>query len=177
MVLGYPSKKTVENIEMSNKTLLTKLTRNAVISALYFLLNILLEPISYGPIQLRVAEALTLLPLIFPECYIGLAIGCALSNIISVFGIFDIIFGSLITLVAGYITSKIRNIWLAPLPPVLLNAIFLPLVWILSGSQDMYILQVLYLTVSQSVVLYVLGVPMLKYLNKALPTTNRQLLS
>ena len=161
---------------MSNRRLLMCITRNAVISALYFLLNLLLEPISYGPVQLRVAEALTLLPLIFPEAYVGLAVGCAISNIISLFGVLDIIFGSLITLVAGYLTSKIRNIWIAPLPPILLNAIFLPLVWILAGSQDMYILQVLYLTISQSIVLYLLGVPMIRYLDKALPPDNRQLL-
>lgn len=105
------------------------LVRSAVISALYFCLTTVLSPISFGVVQFRLSEALTMLPFLFPEASIGLCIGCALSNIVSPFGIWDVIVGSLVTLVAGILTSKIKNVYLAGLPPVLLNAFILPIVW------------------------------------------------
>ena len=142
------------------------LIRCAAIAALYFCLTTVLAPISYGVVQFRLSEALTLLPFLYSEATIGLAIGCGLANITSPFGILDIIVGAVVTGVAGYLTSKIKNIWLAPLPPILLNAIFLPIVWSIVGNPQIYIINFLSLLLSQSVVTYALGVPLTKALKK-----------
>jgi len=99
--------------------------RGALIAALYFVLTYLLQPISYGAIQVRVSEILTVLPYFFPESIIGLTIGCVLSNLFSPFGPIDVIFGSLCTLAAAVLTYSIRRIkkpYLGILPPIIVNA-------------------------------------------------------
>ncbi|MDD3831465.1 MAG: QueT transporter family protein [Clostridia bacterium] len=149
---------------------------NAIISALYVALTLLLAPISYGIVQLRVAESLTILPCIMPYSIWGLFIGCILSNLASPFGIYDILLGSLITLLAGYLTSLIKNKWLAPLPPILLNALLLPLIWCLLDSANMtlYWTNVLSILISQSIILYALGIPILLLCKRnVLPLINK----
>ncbi|MDD4292116.1 MAG: QueT transporter family protein [Clostridia bacterium] len=141
---------------------------NATVAALYVVFTVILGSFGYGILQLRIAEALTILPALAPHTMFGLAIGCAIANIASPFGIWDIAIGSLITLLAGFLTSKIKNPFLAALPPILLNAIFLPVLWIALGSDEVYIYNVLSLTVSQSVVLYALGIPLFYFAKKHL---------
>ena len=83
-----------------------------IIAALYAVLTISLAPISYGVYQIRVAEALTILPFVYPIAMIGLFVGCLVANIFGGNGLPDIVFGSLFTLLAGYLTyltSKIRS--------------------------------------------------------------------
>lgn len=102
--------------------------RSAVVMALYIAITLLFKPISYNVIQVRISEMLTILPFFFPETIIGLTLGCSLSNIFSGYGLYDIIGGSLCTLIAGiftYYCSKIRSkqaVYLAMLPPILVNA-------------------------------------------------------
>lgn len=146
------------------------LIRCAAIAALYFCLTVVLSPISYGVVQFRVSEAFTVLPFLYPEATVGLVIGCAFANITSPFGVLDIIVGSVVTGIAGYLTSKIKNIWLAPLPPVILNAFILPVVWSIVGTAELYIINVLSLLLSQSVVTYALGIPLTKALRRLDPT-------
>lgn len=98
------------------------LARAAVVAAIYVLITYIFKPISYGPIQVRVSEALTLLPLIESSAIPGLFIGCLLANILGGQGLWDIFLGSLITLVAAYLTSKMPNLFLGSIPPVILNA-------------------------------------------------------
>lgn len=143
------------------------ITRSAVVSALYFCITTLFAPISFGPLQFRIGEALTLLPVIFPETTIGLAIGCALANISSPFGLVDIIVGSLVTLVAGFLSSKCKNVYLAGLPPVLLNALIIPIIWVALGVDEMYLLNAIYLVLSQSVVVYGIGIPIVLGLKRS----------
>ncbi|MDR0858738.1 MAG: QueT transporter family protein [Oscillospiraceae bacterium] len=106
-----------------NNSLTRKITRSAVIGALYFALTIALAPISYGPVQFRVAEALCVLPFLFPESIIGLTLGCMFANIFGGFGLPDVIFGSLATFLACVCTAKCRVRWLAPAFPVIFNGI------------------------------------------------------
>ena len=153
-------------MKITNKVYI--LVRCAAIAALYFCLNLLLAPISFGTIQFRVSEALCMMPFVFPETSIGLFIGCIFSNLSSPFGLWDIVIGSLVTLIAGILTSKIKNVWLAPLSPILLNAFILPFVWSFFGAQELYIINVLSLLVSQSVILYGGGVPLAKQTQKLL---------
>jgi uncharacterized membrane protein len=86
-----------------------KLTAAAVVGAAYAALTILLAPISYGPLQFRVSEALCILPAFIPFTAWGLAAGCVISNLISAYGILDIVFGSLATLGAALCAAWIAR--------------------------------------------------------------------
>jgi uncharacterized membrane protein len=100
----------------------------AVIGAAYAALTMALAPLSYGPLQLRVSEALTVLPYFTPAAIPGLFVGCLVSNIISPYGLVDVICGSLATLLAAcgtFLISKSKRRILAPLPPVVFNAIII----------------------------------------------------
>jgi uncharacterized membrane protein len=136
-----------------------------MIAAIYVVLNIIFAPISYGPIQVRIAEALVVLPFIDPSAIIGLFLGCILANVIGPLGMVDIMGGSLCTLVAAYLTYKVKNPKLAPLPPVLINAfgvsIYLHLIFDLP-----YWITVLYIGIGEVIACYILGYPLLILLIK-----------
>ena len=102
-----------------------QLTRAAVVGGLYAALSLLGSTfgISYGPIQCRFAEALCVLPFLFPETTWGLGVGCLIANILSPYGLLDIIIGSLTTLAAALLTRACKSKYLAPLPPVLCNGV------------------------------------------------------
>jgi uncharacterized membrane protein len=100
-----------------------KLVFSAVIAAAYAALTLLLAPISFAAVQLRVSEALCVLPFFVPSSMWGLFVGCVLANLVGGFGMLDIVFGSLATLLAAYLTSKTKSKALAPLPSVLVNAV------------------------------------------------------
>ena len=101
------------------------LARGAIIAALYTALTVLLAPLSYGEVQIRFSEAFTLLPILMPEAVPALLVGCLLSNILGGCTIFDIVFGSLATLLAAVCTRRLRDkFWLAALMPVLFNVHF-----------------------------------------------------
>lgn len=91
------------------------ITMTASIAALYVVLTFLFEPISFSLIQFRVSEMLTVLPFITPLAIPGLFIGTLIANMMSPVGIYDIIFGSLATLLAAWLTYKMPNRWLAPI--------------------------------------------------------------
>lgn len=119
---------------MSSQTRLRYLTRAGIIGALYAVLTVALAPISYGVYQVRVAEALTVLPLFAASAVPGLYVGCLVANIVGGMGWQDILFGALLTLVAAAVTGWIGAAYrtgtlswklallLGPLPPVLFNA-------------------------------------------------------
>ncbi|MEI6602808.1 MAG: QueT transporter family protein [Clostridia bacterium] len=140
------------------------LSTGAMIAALYFVLAIVFMPISFGPLQFRVSEALTILPMFTPAAIPGLFLGCLLANIFGSGNVFDIIFGSLTTLAAALLTRQLKgNIWLAMLPPIIFN-----------GLSVGYILAFLYaapllltigqITLGQAGVLLLLGVPLYYFL-------------
>lgn len=153
-----------------------KLARAGVISALYVVLSLITFPVASGSIQFRLSEGLTLLPLILPESVPALFIGCMLSNLITGCVILDVIFGSLITLLAGILTYFIGKIIknkplkyiVGGLFPVLLNAFLLPVIWYFCYGQleFLYILQVAFLLISQTVSVYALGTPITLFIEK-----------
>ena len=104
-----------------------QLTRAAVVGGLYAALSLLgsVFGISYGPIQCRFAEALCVLPFLFPETAWGLGVGCLIANILSPYGLLDILIGSLTTLGAALLTRCCKSRYLAPLPPVVLNGVII----------------------------------------------------
>lgn len=133
---------------------------NGVVAALYFVLTYFFQPIAFSPVfQVRLGEALTLLPFVYGNSYVGLALGCFFANLGSPFGIWDALLGSTVTLIAGYLTSKIKNLYLAPLPPVLLNAFILPVIWKLCGNEIVYVESMLSLLLTQGVTVYAIGIP------------------
>ncbi len=106
------------------------LTHSAMIAAIYVILTLIFRAISFGEIQVRIAEALTILPAFTPAAIPGLFIGCLIANIFSGSILPDIIFGSLATLLGAYLTYLLRksNKYLAPLPPIITNTIVIPLI-------------------------------------------------
>ena len=109
---------------MKNNLLTTQnIALAALIAAFYAAASFILAPVSFGPVQFRVAEALTVLPWSVPAAVPGLFIGCLISNMIGGYGLIDIVLGSAATLLAAWLTSKAPTLWLAALPPVLVNAL------------------------------------------------------
>jgi len=114
------------------------LTRGAVIAALYTVLTLLANAfgLANNAVQLRFSEALCVLPAFMPEAVPGLFIGCVISNILTGCALWDVVFGSLATLIGAFFTmlffnsraGKSRLIWLAPLPPVISNTLIIPFV-------------------------------------------------
>ena len=140
------------------------LARGAIIAALYTALTVLLAPLSYGEVQIRFSEAFTLLPILMPEAVPALLVGCLLANILGGCTIFDIVFGSLATLLAALCTRRLREkFWLAALMPVLLNglivgamlaAVYILPLWLTMGT----------VALGEAGVCYVLGVPLTRLL-------------
>ena len=142
---------------------------SGVIAALYAALTLGFQAISYGPVQFRVSEALTLLPAVFPEAVPGLAVGCLISNLFNPMGatVYDVVFGTLATLMAAVLTQRIKgSIWLRALPPVLCNAVIIGLVITYAYGVDLLWMNMLTVGLGQAVVCYVLGVPLVRVLEK-----------
>ncbi len=105
-----------------------RLVRAALIAAMYVVLCLVLEPFSFGPMQVRVSEALTLLPVLCPEAVVGVTLGCFLANMFASAPL-DMIVGTAATLLAALATRRLRNIrWkklplVASIPPVIINAV------------------------------------------------------
>ena len=114
----------------SNNTFgVRKLAEGALIAALYVVLTLVFAPISFGPVQLRIAEMLTILPLFTSAAVPGLFAGCFLGNIIGGAIIWDVIFGSLATLIGAALGYKLRfNRWLVPIPAIISNTVIIPFV-------------------------------------------------
>ena len=153
-----------------------KLAKAGVISALYVVLSLITFPVASGSIQFRLSEGLTLLPLFMIESVPALFVGCMLSNLITGCLLLDVIFGSLVTLFAGILTyfvgKFIKNNFLkytlGGIFPVLLNAFLLPIIWYFCYGEleFLYILQVAFLLISQTVSVYAFGVPLSLFLEK-----------
>lgn len=118
---------------MKNKSLnkSKQLVEAAMIAALYVVLTFIANGLGLASsaIQVRFSEALTILPFFTPAAVPGLFIGCILSNVLTGCALPDIIFGSLATLIGAIFTRKLRRFkWLAPVPPIVANAVIVPLV-------------------------------------------------
>ena len=107
------------------------ITQAALIAAIYVVLCVVFAPISYGPIQTRVAEALVVLPYFTPAAVPGLFIGCLIANIYGGGIILDVVCGSIATLIGacGTYLLRHRSRYLASVPPVIANALIIP--WVL----------------------------------------------
>lgn len=155
------------------------LTRISIIAAVYAALTMLLAPISYGPIQVRISEVMTILPFFFPETTFGLVIGCILANMLSMYGIIDVVFGSLATLLSSLIMVWLGKIgrdklWckvLACLQPVIFNAVIVGMVIAYSSAADgafwqSFALNAFQVGIGEFAVLFIAGLPAMIYFPK-----------
>lgn len=116
-------------MNMKNKNTLF-LVQAAAIGAVYVVLTLIFAPFSFGEIQIRISEALTILPYFTPAAIPGLFVGCIIANLFGGAIPFDIIFGSIATLIGATFTYQLRgkSRWLAPLPPIAANTVIVPFV-------------------------------------------------
>lgn len=136
------------------------ITRVALIAAVYATVTVALAPVSYGPIQIRVSEALAVLPFVSPAAVPGLFFGCLLANMLGGFGLPDIVLGSAATLVSAALTRRVPHALLAPLPPVIVNAVVVSAyLSVLAGLP--YLVTMGYIAFGQFMACYVLGYPLL----------------
>ncbi len=144
-----------------------RLTRAAIIAAAYIALVFAFQFASFGPIQFRVAEALTLLPMVYPEAIAGIYVGALLANVLGGYGPWDIFGGSLVSLLAAVVTYRYRHQpAVAYASPILLNAFLVSLYLRFIFEVPSYWLLVLSIGVGQAVVVLGLGVPLLRFLQK-----------
>ena len=136
---------------MQKKWSTKDLTLAAMVAALYAVMGYFgnVFGLTFGPVQFRFAEALTVLPFLFPSTVPGLFVGCLIVNLLSPYGPLDIVVGSAATLIAAVWTSRVKSRWLAPLPPVICNTVLvgftigwaeaggftaaLPMAWLVNG--------------------------------------------
>ncbi len=151
-------------------TTVKRTVRGALIAALYACITVFMPyQLSFGPVQARLSEALTLLPFIMPEAVAGLTVGCFIANI---FGgnVLDIVFGTLATFIASFLTSKMKKIWLCPLPAVIANGLIVGAAVTLITYRDfslaVYGATVLSISVSETVICYCMGIPLTVFISQ-----------
>lgn len=153
-----------------------RLCRAGIIAALYVALTYAFAPFAFGPLQIRPAEALCILALLYPEAIPALYVGCMLSNLSSPYLVYDVFIGSLATLTAAVVTYVVGKfvkktpvkLILGGLPPVLFNALIIPLIIVLlcGGGEDFSSAYIAYFTyagsiaLTQAVWVYGLGIPL-----------------
>lgn len=143
------------------------LTLAAAIAALYAAITLLFAPISYGALQFRISEALTLLPVLLPQAIPGLTLGCLLANLLGSATPWDVVFGTLATVLAALLTRRCRfNIWLAAIWPVVCNALIIGAVLHLTLADVLLLPTIASVGLGEAIVVYALGVPMILALRR-----------
>lgn len=147
-----------------------KIVFGGIVGALYAALTLSTIPMSFGAVQCRLSEALCILPLINPSAVWGLFVGCLISNIY-MGNIVDIIFGSLTTLLAAFLTYKTRRRpFLAMLFPVILNAVIVGgYIYFIYPSDLSFFMSMLSVGAGQAISCYAVGMPLYFLIRKTKP--------
>ena len=155
---------------------MTKKTRSivttAIVAALYATLTLSLAFVSYGPIQFRLSEVMTLLPLFSKKYIVGLTIGCFLANLLGLYGVPDMIFGTIATFISVYLVyltgkymkDKKSYVYAASLWPVIVNDIIVAVQLKIFFGMPLFI-TMLQVGFGQFVVITIIGVPLFKAVN------------
>lgn len=166
------------------KGLSHKLAIAAVVGALYAILTMLLAPISYGPVQFRISEALCVLSYFSPAAAWGLFVGCAIANTMSAAGLPDVIFGSLATLVAclgmsavgKYMKDGLKSRIIACFLPVIVNAVIVGAMLTVAyvglsplENPGAFAICAGEVALGELPVMYALGLPLMSWLPRHLP--------
>ncbi|MCI9361193.1 MAG: QueT transporter family protein [Hungatella sp.] len=135
------------------------MVHGAVIAAIYTVLTMLFAPISFGPVQFRISEALCILPFFTPAAIPGLFLGCFLSNLLCGSAMLDVVFGSIATLLGALGSYRLRKTkWAVCIPPIASNTIIIP--WVLRyayGSVDLIPVAMLTVGIGEILAIGVLG--------------------
>jgi uncharacterized membrane protein len=120
---------------MTRNSSVKYIAQNAIVAAIYFVITIALAPYSYMGVQFRVAEVLVLLCFWRPDLVIGVTLGCFLSNTMSSLGAWDMLFGTLATLVSSLMVVYCSpRLWVSTIYPVVVNGLTV-------GAELYYLLQ------------------------------------
>ncbi|MFQ9511156.1 MAG: QueT transporter family protein [Lachnospiraceae bacterium] len=144
------------------------LAYGAMIAAIYVALTVPFQPIAFGPIQFRVSEVLCILPFFTPAAIPGLFIGCLLSNFLCGAVIYDVIFGSMATLIGAILSWYLRR-WkyAVSIPPIIANMLIVP--WVLRyayGAEDAIWFMMITVGIGEILAIGVLGNGLLYLLSK-----------
>ena len=151
------------------------LTVAAIVAALYAVMGYFgnVFGLTFGAVQIRFAEALTVLPFLVPATAPGLAVGCLITNLLSPYGPIDVVLGTLATAVAAWLTAKMPRWYLAAIPPILLNLLILPPMWawtqvggFVEGFWGAWVYNALTFAFGEVIACYGLGTILLKALPK-----------
>ena len=156
----------------------------AVVAALYTVMGYFgnVFGLTFGALQIRFAEALTVLPFLVPAAAPGLAIGCLITNLLSPYGPIDVVLGTLATAIAAWLTVKMPRWYLAAIPPIVMNLIVLPPMWawaevggFVDGFWAAWTFNALTFVIGEAIACYVLGTLLLKLLPRipGLPVRRR----
>ena len=158
-----------------------RLCRAGIIAALYVVLTYVFAPLAFGPLQIRPAEALCLLPLFYIEAVPALFVGCMISNLSSPYFFYDVIIGSLVSLAAAMVTYLVgrffkkdgAKIFFGGLAPVIFNAVCIPviIVFLCGGAGDQGVWTAYFafassIFITEAVWVYALGAPLYFLLKK-----------
>lgn len=147
------------------------IVRQGVVAALYAVLTVLppLSSLSYGPLQFRVSEVLTLLAFFNPEYIWGLTIGCFVANLFSPY-ILDMVVGTFASFIAVFLMSKCKNIYIASIMPAIANILIGVQIFVLSKGKEAFFLVTGQIMLSEIIVVSVIGIIIFKILvrNKTL---------
>lgn len=160
--------------QAKNRNLIRFIVFNGIVAALYVVLTYLLAPISYGPVQARISEAMTVFPIFSLNMIPGITLGCLISNLINPdnLGPVDIIGGTLATLAAGILSRVIgkKNIWLGIIPPIVCNGVivggYLPFLLFDEVTWQTVLVTMLTVAAGEAAVLVVLGLPLVAVIGK-----------
>lgn len=145
-------------------------TQSAFIAALYVVLTYAANifGLANGAVQLRLSEALTVLPYFTPAAVPGLFIGCILANLFTGGALFDIIFGSIATLLGAVFTRALRKYkYLAPVPPIIFNTLIVPpILMFVYKAEGTYLYFTATIFIGEVLSCGVLGIILLKFLEK-----------
>ncbi len=145
-------------------------TQSAFIAALYVVLTYAANifGLANGAVQLRLSEALTVLPYFTPAAVPGLFIGCILANLFTGGALFDIIFGSIATLLGAVFTRALRKYkYLAPVPPIIFNTLIVPpILMFVYKAEGTYLYFTATIFIGEILSCGVLGIILLKFLEK-----------
>ena len=156
------------------------LVLNGVIAGTYAALTLVASALNlaYGPVQFRFSEALTVLPFLFPGTWPGLFVGCLIANLLSPYGLIDIVVGSAATLLAALWTARVKHSWAAPIPPVICNMVLVGamIAWYEVGFTGkfpaVFAANALWVGIGEAAVCFILGLlllremPRISYLRK-----------
>ncbi len=168
---------------MKKNFVIKSIAMNAIIAALYVVLSLISGPLAFvgGSLQFRLSEILNLLIFFNPSYIFGVSLGCLLTNILSLYGLPDLILGTLATIISGLliilVSKTIRKLLIASLIPVIINALIVPFVIFLYDTSvplyTFYWASFMFVGLGELIVVTIIGYPLFLVLVKKIKTINK----